>query len=244
MTTTQEQTREIAIARHPAGRHSPANALIIVDVQNDFCPGGSLAVEGGDEVARRIYEYATAHSDEYKLIVGTMDYHPTPDHEKVFGKFTHFSDTPDFKDTWPPHCVQGTDGSKLHPNLNATAKNYLSDPWSEMVWPPRPGQLELDLIFYKGMNAAAYSGFEGTSMPSSNFDPPMGWTLNSYLEDKKIGHVDIVGLATDYCVKATVLDAILAGYDTTLLTDLVAAVNEQTGKEAIEQMATAGAHIE
>src|SRR5690242_16487510 len=107
-------------------------ALIIVDVQNDFCEGGSLAVPGGAAVAEHISEYVGV--SDYEAVVATRDYHVDP------GR--HFSQQPDFVDTWPPHCRAGTPGADFHPNLN-----------------PAP----IQEIFSKGAYAGAYSGFEGAT---------------------------------------------------------------------------------
>ena len=218
-------------------RTSLANAMIVVDVQNDFTPGGSLAVEGGDEVARRIHDYVQKFGDDYKLVVATLDWHPD---SFTWPDFPHFSDNPDYVDTWPVHCVHDTDGAAWHQNLYATAKNAQS--WAD-PWPPQADQIEFDLAFYKGQMAPAYSGFEGTS-PGASFDPPIGWTLNAYLKDKNIGHVDVVGLATDYCVKATALDAVKAGYDTSVLLIMCAGVHPDSTEQAIKDMVAAGIHVE
>ena len=109
-------------------------ALILVDVQNDFCEGGSLAVAGGAEIARRISAHVLGHADEYAVIVGTADWHDDPG--------AHFAEHPDYVDSWPPHCRIGTDGALFHP---------AAEPAFEHV----------EAIFRKGNHAAAYSGFEG-----------------------------------------------------------------------------------
>jgi nicotinamidase/pyrazinamidase len=111
---------------------SSSTVLIVADVQRDFCPGGSLAVEGGDEVARRITAWVNAHRDLYGAVIATKDEHEAPWH--------HFDDQPDYLHTWPPHCVIGTPGADFHPDLRC-------DP---------------DAVFAKGRFRAAYSGFEGT----------------------------------------------------------------------------------
>lgn len=229
MTTTDTPAEAVAEAILESSR--PANALIVVDVQNDFCPGGSLAVEGGDEVAQRIHDYIKAHDDDYKVIVATKDWHPNDP------TFYHFADEPDYVDTWPMHCVRGTAGAEFHPNLNATAKN-------DHPWPPEPGMIEFDLVFFKGKTEAAYSGFEGTTMPSPNFSPDMGWDLADYLHDKGITHVDVVGLATDYCVKATALDAKDAGFSTTVFTDLAAGVADESTEASLKELEAAGVKVE
>ena len=155
-------------------------ALIVVDVQNDFCEGGSLPVFGGAEVARRITELlhrwkaGGPDAPEYAVAVATQDHHIDPGH--------HFSPAPDFVDTWPPHCVVGSDGVAFHPDLD-----------------PQP----FDAVFLKGEYAAAYSGFEGADAE--------GVALADWLRRHEVTDVDICGIATDYCVRATTLDAVAAG---------------------------------
>lgn len=246
MTTTEKKPdfidRALTVRRDEIqqSRVPLANALIVVDVQVDFCPGGSLAVIDGDKVAQRIHDYVIDRSDDYKLIVASKCWHPDPIWEKTYGPFPHFSALPDFKNTWPPHCVQETPGAEFHENLRAFAKNDMGTQWPTQM----QNMIEFDLVFFKGQNAAAYSAFEGTSMPSGQYDPPLGWTLDAYLKDKRVGHVDIVGLATDHCVRATALDAIKCGYDTTVLLDLCAGVDPDTTREAVDRMKTLGVHVE
>lgn len=180
-------------------------ALIVVDVQNDFCPGGSLAVAGGDEIASRISEWMVAQHSEYRVMVATKCWHPN-EYDELF---SHFSSAPDFNTTWPPHCIQNTPGAEFHPNLDATLLRH---------------------VFLKGQNSAAYSGFEGTNAFRE--------TLNTYLHTRDIEEVDVVGIATDYCVKATAIDAAKHGYRTTVLLDLTAPVDaeamNQVSKELID----------
>lgn len=176
-------------------------ALIVVDVQKDFCEGGSLAVAGGNEVAERIAFYIEATKSEYDAIVFTKDFHSP--HNDNGG---HFSDNPDFVDTWPHHCVAGTDGASFHPAI--------SEVYDSLRLMGRAG------ICYKGQGEPAYSGFEGECM---------GYMLDSFLRSHDIGAVDIVGIATDYCVKATALDALGLGYDTYILWNLTAAVGGEQG---------------
>lgn len=167
-------------------------ALIVVDVQNDFCEGGSLAVAGGAAVAASIAELL-AGDHGYDLVVATRDHHIDPG--------PHFSDTPDYVDSWPPHCVVGTPGADFHPNLlpaDAEAPDFAG-------------------IFDKGEYTAAYSGFEGTDAASS-----LG--LADFLRQHAVTAVDVVGIATDHCVNATARDAAAAGFDTSVLLDLTAAV--------------------
>ncbi len=187
-------------------------ALLVVDVQNDFCEGGSLAVHGGAEVAFRIgdllHHWSTKgpKAPEYDVAVATRDHHIDPG--------DHFSKDPDFEHSWPPHCVVGSDGEAFHPNLD-----------------PQP----FDAIFLKGEHAAAYSGFEGQASD--------GATLADWLRGQEITHVDVCGLATDYCVRATALDAVREGFDTRLLQDLCAGVAPASTRSALEEMAKAGVKI-
>jgi len=188
-------------------------ALIVVDVQNDFCEGGSLAVPGGAEAAFRISEMLHHWSGkdpkapDYHVAVATRDHHVDPG--------DHFSDRPDFDRSWPPHCVVGTDGEAFHPNLD-----------------PQP----FDAVFLKGEHAAAYSGFEGRTTDGS--------TLADWLRGHDITHVDVCGIATDYCVRATALDAVQAGFDTRLLRRLCAGVAPQSTDRALGEMQDAGVRLQ
>ena len=148
-------------------------ALIVVDVQNDFCPGGSLAVDEGDAVASRISDWIKSGAERYALVVATMDWHPPPGSPQPF---SHFSDHPDYVATWPPHCVAGTPGAELHPDLSLPHGT---------------------VIIRKGQDAAAYSGFDGHD---DRLRP-----LAEVLRLGGVDAVDVVGLATDYCVRATAI---------------------------------------
>ncbi|KHL05078.1 isochorismatase family protein [Sinomonas humi] len=174
-------------------------ALIIVDVQNDFCEGGSLAVDGGAAVAARLTDYVAQHGNEYGAIVTTQDWHIDPG--------SHFSPAPDYVDSWPPHCVAGTEGSSFHPSLDVSS---------------------VDAMFRKGQYAAAYSGFEGHlaqagDAQGSSDDSP---GLADWLAKHEVTDVDVAGLATDYCVRATALDAARLGYRTRVLPGLCAGIAE------------------
>jgi nicotinamidase/pyrazinamidase len=188
-----------------------AKALVVVDVQNDFCEGGSLPVPGGAQVAfetnvllRRWHDAEPADRD-YTFVVATRDHHIDPG--------DHFSAQPDFVRSWPRHCVAGTDGSAFHPNLD-----------------PQP----FDAVFLKGEHAAAYSGFEAQAA---------GVALADWLRERQVTAVDVCGLATDYCVRATALDAVAAGLETTVLTDLVAGVAPATTRAALEEMHRRGVRL-
>ena len=184
-----------------------SRALLIVDVQNDFCEGGSLAVPGGAEVARRISAHVQAHGETYAAIAATADWHEAPG--------AHFSDDPDYVDTWPPHCRAGSDGALFHP---------AAEPAFEQV----------QAIFRKGHHSAAYSGFEGFTVEADR-----KVTLADWLRDRAIETVDVVGIATDHCVRATALDAADEGFETTVLLDLTAAVAPGTTASALRQLAEA-----
>lgn len=187
-----------------------SRALVIVDVQNDFCEGGSLAVAGGAEVARRISAHVQAHAGSYAAIVATADWHEDPG--------PHFSDHPDFVDTWPVHCRAGSDGALFHP---------AAEPAFEKV----------QAIFRKGHHSAAYSGFEGFTVER---DRTVG--LADWLRQRDVDAVDVVGIATDHCVRATALDAAAAGFDTTVLLHLTAAVAPETTETALGELAAARVH--
>jgi nicotinamidase/pyrazinamidase len=177
-----------------------SRALIIVDVQNDFCEGGSLAVPGGAGVAAGIS--AALRSGPWDHIVATKDYHVDPG--------AHFSSHPDFVDSWPAHCVVGTDGAAFHPALETS---------------------RVEAVFHKGEHAAAYSGFEGHTTE--------GEGLADWLRERQVTEVDVVGIATDHCVRATALDAKAAGFATTVLLDLTAGVAPATTSAALKQFEAA-----
>jgi nicotinamidase/pyrazinamidase len=198
-------TRTSATANNDPVRDAK-RALVIVDLQNDFCEGGSLGVDGGAGVARRVSTYVADHGDEYDLVVASRDYHVEPG--------GHFSDAPDFHDSWPAHCVVGTPGAEFHPDFNAD---------------------RIDDVFSKGAYSAAYSAFEAID--------DEGRTLEQVLRERGIEVVDLVGLATDYCVRSTTLDAVRAGFTARVLTDMAAGVNEDTTAAALDEMAAAGVEL-
>ncbi|WP_237220975.1 isochorismatase family protein [Rothia nasimurium] len=203
-----------------------SKALIIVDVQNDFCEGGSLATERGAEVAALISEYVENHHGDYEAIVATQDWHVDPG--------THFSENPDFKDSWPVHCKAESHGAELHEDLDT---DYI------------------EAYFRKGEFEAAYSGFEGLLAPEDSVmtgereagapvqDDTPKVSLDDWLAERDITDVDVVGIATDYCVKATALDAVDAGYETRVLLDLTAPVDEDALDEVSEELEDAGVTV-
>jgi nicotinamidase/pyrazinamidase len=181
-------------------------ALVVVDVQNDFCEGGSLAVSGGAAVAAAITEHVRTAAGDYAHVVATRDHHIDPG--------GHFAEQPDFLDTWPAHCVVGTGGVELHPALDREP---------------------LEAVFDKGEYAAAYSGFEARSQ---------GTPLADWLRSRGVDAVDVVGIATDHCVRATALDAVAEGFRTRVLLNLTAGVAEGTTEAALDQLRTAGVDLE
>ncbi len=177
-----------------------ARALVIVDFQNDFTPGGALAVREGDAIAPRIE--ALARSGDYDLVVATRDGHPA-DH----GSFVAQGGP------WPVHCVADTPGAQLHPSLDAAL---------------------VDVIVDKGQDPATegYSGFEATG-------------LAELLRERDVDHVTVVGLATDYCVKNTALDALRNGFAVTVDSTAVRPVDVEPGdgERALEEVRAAGGSI-
>ena len=183
-------------------------ALVVVDVQNDFCEGGALAVAGGNAVAWRIKGFIEREGWRYRRVVTTQDWHIDPK--------GHFGDPPDFTSTWPIHCLAETTGSALHPVLR---------------------NAKVDARFLKGQMEAAYSGFEAGEQVS-------GEKLGSFLRRGGIEVVHVCGLATDYCVKATALDARKQGFEVVVLSDLCAAISEEGAAEAKKAVLAAGGRWE
>ena len=177
-----------------------SEALLIIDYQNDFNPGGALAVAGGDEIASRINELAA--SGRFDLVLATRDWHP-PDHASFA----------EHGGPWPVHCVADSPGAQLHPALEAE---------------------RIDVIVDKGQDrdTEGYSGFEGTD-------------LARILRERGITRVTLVGLATDYCVKNTALDALREGFAVTVDSTAVRGVEVQEGDSdrALEEVRAAGGSI-
>jgi nicotinamidase/pyrazinamidase len=181
-------------------------ALIVVDVQNDFCEGGSLAVTGGAAVAAAISARLRTGGERWDHVVATRDHHVDPG--------AHFSEHPDFVDSWPPHCRTGTPGASFHPELDVAP---------------------IEAVFDKGRFTAAYSGFEGRT--------PEGAALRDWLAERGVTEVDVVGIATDHCVRATALDAAGAGFATTVLLDLCAGVAPDSTDRALTELRAAGVTV-
>lgn len=204
----------------PAASGAAASAprtLIVVDVQNDFCEGGALGVAGGVATAQKVAELL-AGEHGYDLLVATRDRHIDPG--------AHFAAAPDFVDTWPPHCVAGTSGAELRAELAATS---------------------FDEIFDKGAYSAAYSGFEGFAAAgaagTASAAEEQGPGLADWLRSRGVKAVDVCGIATDHCVRATAADALAAGFQVRVLADLTAAVDVERGRAALAELAAAGAEV-
>lgn len=177
------------------------DALILVDIQNDFCPGGSLAVADGDKVVA----VANELEKTFELVVATKDWHP-PGHSS-------------FVTLWPPHCVQGTRGAEFHPALDTARVAH---------------------VFLKGTDVAvdSYSGFFDNEHKLST-------GLGDYLRAQGVTDVYVCGLATDYCVKFTALDALRLGFRTTVVSDACRGVEVNAGdsERALAEMSAAGARV-
>jgi nicotinamidase/pyrazinamidase len=187
-------------------------ALIVVDVQNDFVEGGSLAVTGGREVASRISDHLAGHADDYVAVVASRDWHD-PDNTNG-GHFHEPGSDPDYVTTWPAHCVSTAHGSDYAPELD---------------------QRRITHHVRKGMGVPAYSAFEGVTDD--------GHHLTELLRERSVTDVDVVGLATDHCVRATALDARANGFAVRVLKGLHAGVAPETSESAIAEMAAAGVEV-
>jgi nicotinamidase/pyrazinamidase len=182
-------------------RVNAVRALIIVDVQKDFCEGGVLPVSGGHAVARAINDYLAAEPG-YDHVVATKDFHIDPG--------DHFSADPDYASSWPPHCRAGSFGADFDSNLD-TAR--------------------IEAVFRKGAYSSGYSGFEGVD--------GIGTSLLDWLRQRDVAEVDVVGLATDHCVRRTARDAARAGLTTRVLVNLTAGVSEDSTAQALTELSTA-----
>ncbi|KNC18635.1 nicotinamidase [Arthrobacter sp. RIT-PI-e] len=202
-------------------------ALIIVDVQNDFCEGGTLAVDGGAQVATDISDHLDEQAGTYDYVVATQDWHIDPG--------AHFSETPDYAVSWPVHCVADTRGAEFHRDLDTES---------------------IDAVFRKGRFEAAYSGFEGVLAPDD--EVPTGeqklgageaesdedlLTLDDWLREHDVDEVAVAGLAADFCVRATALDALQAGYSVQGLTGLTRGVHAAGTAEALDEVEAAGVEL-
>lgn len=183
--------------------------LLIVDVQNDFCEGGALGVEGGTAVAEGITQHLADHADDYAVIIASRDWHDA--HSDNGGHFAPEGTDPDFVSTWPVHCVASSEGARYHAALDVGS---------------------VDVHVKKGQGVPSYSMFEGASDD--------GETVEDILASHGVTEVDVVGLATDHCVRASALDARKSGVHVRVLLDFVAAVSNETREAALAEMTAAG----
>lgn len=191
-------------------------ALLIVDVQNDFVEGGALGVEGGNAVAQNLGQYLADldknPDTKYELIAASRDWHESDNDNG--GHFAREGEDPNFVETWPPHCVQGTEGAEYHSAIDVS---------------------KIDFHIRKGMGIPAYSAFEGQTTD--------GKLLIDVLREAKITDLDVVGIATDYCVLASSLDALKENINVRVLSDFIAGVAPESSVAAIKEVAEAGAQI-
>jgi len=184
-------------------------ALIVCDVQRDFCTGGSLAVAGGEAVAAGISDLIDAAGEAYTVVVATRDWHVDPGPH-----FAPAGEEPDYQNTWPVHCVAGTEGADWHPDLRLP---------------------ERAVVISKGEHDADYSGFDGHDSE--------GRPLVEVLRDGGIERVDVVGIATSYCVKTTALDAVKSGFATRVLAPLTADVDSAATYQTLQRLRRKGVTI-
>ncbi len=189
-----------------------ATALLIVDVQNDFCEGGALACAGGAAVATSITAYLKTHAADYQLILASRDWHDATGDNG--GHFATDGQQPDFVTTWPSHCVAGTSGSEYHAALDTSF---------------------VDVHILKGQGKPAFSAFEGTDAAGVEFA--------EILVQHDIEAIDVVGIATDYCVLASALDARDADLSVRVISNLTAGVAPGSTEAAIDQLVDAGCQV-
>lgn len=206
-----------------------ARALIVVDVQNDFCEGGALAVAGGAAVAEQVTAFLARAAGTYDVVVATADWHEPLPHDNA-GHFAVGAE-PDYVATWPEHCVRDTAGAAYHPALRLP----------EDAVHVRKGQGRQDYSGFEGVltSGAGATGAESAAEAGALADTaPAG--LADALRARDVDGVDVVGLATDHCVTATALDALDAGFDVRVLTDLTAGVGVRTTIDALTRLAARG----
>lgn len=185
-----------------------SRGLIVVDVQNDFCEGGSVPVTGGARIATKIADLVEESAGlDYQYVVATRDHHINPG--------SHFSNNPDFKDSFPVHCVAGDEGGEFHPHFAPAVTGG-----------------KVDAIFFKGAHSSSKSGFEGADEE--------GTSLTDWLRARGVDDVDVVGIATDHCVRATALDAVKAGFRARVRLDYSVGVAPDTITAAVDDFHRAG----
>ena len=189
-----------------------SRALLIVDVQKDFCEGGSLACAGGAAVAKRITQYLKMHRSDYDFVFASRDWHDAGNNNG--GHFANPGEAPDWVNSWPVHCVAGSDGAEYHSALDTTL---------------------IDFHIHKGQGKPAYSAFEGTT--------PQGQPIAAKLSELNIDSLDVCGIATDYCVLASALDGHKTGYQVRVLRDLITGVAEDSSAAALNKLSAIGCEV-
>jgi nicotinamidase/pyrazinamidase len=189
-----------------------ARALLVIDVQNDFCEGGALACEGGSAVAGKISEYLQQHKSDYDYVIASRDWHTPGDSNG--GHFPSDGSAPDYVSTWPLHCIANTEGAEYHPNLD---------------------QQLIDIHIKKGQGAPGYSIYDGVT--------ESGETFADLLKSLQIDSVDVVGIATDYCVRASALDSAKHNLDVRVISSLTAGVSPASVEKSIDEMVDAGVAV-
>jgi nicotinamidase/pyrazinamidase len=189
-----------------------ARALLVIDVQVDFCEGGALACSGGARVASAITEHIKANRSRYDYVIASRDWH-TPNSLND-GHFPEAGQDPDYVKTWPLHCIAGEPGAEYHENLDSSL---------------------IDIHIKKGQGANGYSIFDGTDESGKSF--------YDLAKELGISEVDVVGIATDYCVRASSLDANLHGFEVRVITSLTAGVDKNSTEAAIDEMVDAGVRV-
>lgn len=187
-------------------------ALLVIDVQVDFCEGGALACSGGASVARAISEHILANRAHYDHVIASRDWHtPNSDND---GHFPGPGSKPDFVNNWPLHCIAGEVGADYHSNLDTSL---------------------IDIHIKKGQNANGYSIFDGVD--------EAGVSFTELVRNLGISEVDVVGIATDYCVRASSLDSREHGLQVRVITSLTAGVDSKSTENAIDEMVDAGIEV-
>ncbi len=189
-----------------------AKALLVIDVQNDFCEGGALACEGGAAVASKISSFIRDHEAHYDFVIASRDWHTPNDSND--GHFPPAGVQPDLVRTWPLHCIAGTSGAEYHTNLD---------------------QSLIDIHIKKGQSANGYSIFDGITDQGDSFE--------EVLQKHAITEVDVVGIATDYCVRASALDSAKHGLSVKVISSLTAGVSAESIERAIDEMVDAGVTV-
>lgn len=189
-----------------------AKALLVIDVQVDFCEGGALGCDGGSAVARGISEYLKGAKSSYDYVIASRDWH-TPN-DANGGHFPPSDQAPDYVTNWPLHCIAGEPGAEYHPNLDVSL---------------------IDIHIKKGQGSHGYSIFDGTTEDGERFE--------SLISRLGIDSVDVVGIATDYCVRASSIDANAKGLSVRVITSLTAGVAKDSTEAAIDEMVDLGVSV-